>query len=196
MDGDYKDKKAGLIVVGIFEILGGLFCALIFSISVISLLFVHDAASIRQLLMGVSVYAFFAVWLISMGIGTVRARRGARLLMLASSWIMLVCGILAMGMMFLIMPKSVEASEVPTDMMMPILIGIYIVLAVIYLVFPTIGILFYGNRNVRATIESADPGPSWTEQCPLPVLVLVLMLAMATVSILMRWMNSNRWSAR
>jgi len=31
MDGEYKDKKAGLIVMGIFEILGGLFCGIFFS---------------------------------------------------------------------------------------------------------------------------------------------------------------------
>ncbi|MDF7823535.1 hypothetical protein P4B35_05880 [Pontiellaceae bacterium B12227] len=185
MGEEYKDTKAGLIVIGIFEILGGLFCALFFGISVLSLVFLHDAAATRQMLSGVSVYGFLAVWLIWMGIGTIRARRGIRLLMLATSWIMLVCGMLAMVMMFFVMPQAFEVSEVPAEMMKPILVGVYVVLAVVYLLFPTIGILFYGNRNVRATFEHRDSAPSWMEGCPLPVLVLVMMLLLAAISLLM-----------
>ena len=99
-DEAFKDKTAGLIVVGIFEILGGLFSGLLFFLSLLSMMLLPDELSSKQTLMGSSVYAFFAVWLIWMGIGTIRARRTARLLMLASSWIMGVCGVFAMAMMF------------------------------------------------------------------------------------------------
>jgi hypothetical protein len=186
MDGEYKDRKAGLIVFGVFEILGGLFCALFFAMAVLSLLFVgEDAASLRQIAMGSSVYAFLAVWFIGNGIGTVRARRGTRLLMLASSWLFLVCGLLAMVMMIFVLPKSFSSTEMAPEMVKPVLVIVYIVLAVIYLLFPTLGILFYGNRNVRATIEHRDPAPSWMEGCPLPVLVLVIMLLLGALSLMM-----------
>lgn len=185
MSGEFKDKKAGLIVMGIFEILGGLFCGLFFAMALLSVAVLGDEISTKQTLIGSSVYAFLAVWLIGMGIGTIRARRGARLLMLASSWIMGGCGVLAMGMMFFVLPGSFETAELPAEMVTPVLVVVYIILAFFYLVLPTIGILFYGNRNVRATFEQRDASPSWTESCPLPVFVLVLMLLLGALSMMM-----------
>ncbi|MDF7801018.1 hypothetical protein P4C99_16195 [Pontiellaceae bacterium B1224] len=182
---EYKDKTAGLIVMGVFEILGGLTCGLFFAISLLPLAIQSDGISPKQMLTGASVYAFLAVWLIWMGIDTIRARRGARLLMLASSWIMGVCGLLAMGMMSFVMPKMFERTELPPEMVTPVLVIVFLVLAVFYLVFPTIGILFYGNRNVRATFEQRDASPSWTEGCPLPVLVLVMLLLLGALSMMM-----------
>ena len=185
MEEEYKDKKASLIVFGIFELLGGLFCGLMATVTLIPAMFSLSEISFRQVIAGLMVYVFFAVWLIWMGIGTIRARRWARVLMLAGSWFMLVCGMMAMVMMFYIMPKTLTAPSLPDETVTAVLVGIYIVLAIIYLLFPAIGVLFYGNRNVRATIDHRDPKPSWTEQCPLPVLILALMLTLATTSILM-----------
>ncbi len=185
MDDGFRDKKACLIVFGIFELLGGLLCALLAAVALIPLAIAPNEMSMPQIFMGMSVYVFLAVWLIWMAIGTIRARRWARLLMLAASWLMLVCGILAMVMMFFLLPKCYAAVGMSDEMVTLVLLGTYGFMALVYLLFPAIGILFYGNRNVRATIEHADPGPSWTERCPLPVLILVIMLAMASSSILM-----------
>jgi hypothetical protein len=185
MTGGYRDKTAGLVVLGIIEIMGGLLCGLLAAVTMIPLVLSSDGAEVPQMIVGMMFYAFLAVWLIWMAIGTIRARRWARRLMLAASWLMLICGILAMGMMFFILPKAYSANEIPDAMAKAMMAGTYIFLAVIYLLFPAIGILFYGGRNVRATFEHRDPGPSWTEQCPLPLLVLVIMLAMAAVSLSM-----------
>ncbi len=185
MEGEYRDRTASLLVFGIVEILGGLLCALLAATMIVPLVISPNEMSLQQVLMGMSVYVFLAVWLICMATGTIRIRRWARVLMLAASWLMLVCGILAMGMMFFILPKCYSSVDMPDEIAKVVLIGTYIFMAVIYLLFPAVGVLFHGNRNVRATFEHHDSVPSWTEQCPLPVLVLVLMLAMATVSVLM-----------
>jgi len=58
MDGEYKDKKAGLIVMGIFEILGGLFCGIFFALSLLSLAVLGDEISTKQTLIGSSVRPF------------------------------------------------------------------------------------------------------------------------------------------
>lgn len=190
MAGEYKDKKASLIVFGIIEILGGLLCALLAAIIIISVAISPNEMSVLQIWMGMSVYVFLAVWLIWMAIGTIRARRWTRVLMLAASWLMLAVGILAMGMMVFILSKSYASLGLPNEIAKGILIGTYITLAVIYLLVPAVGILFYGNRNVRATVEHHDPGPSWTEHCPLPVLILVVILAMVFASsMMMAFMN-------
>ena len=181
----FKDKKASLIVMGIFELLGGLLCVLLAAVMLLSMVIAPSELSVPQLLMGMAVYVVLAVWLIGMAIGTIRSRRWARLLMLAVSWLMLGCGIMAMGMMVFLLPKAFASLDMPDETVKITLIFSYASMAMIYLLFPSIGILFYGNRNVRATIEHADLGPSWTERCPLPVLALVIMLAMAASSILM-----------
>lgn len=185
MQEEYRNKKSSLVVFGIVEILGGLCCALLTAIALIPLIVSPNDSSIPQIVPGLLVYIFLSIWLIWMAIGTIRARRWARTLMLAGSWLMLAYGILAMGVIFFILPKCYASLEIPNEMTSALLIGTYVFMAVIYLLFPTIGILFYGNRNVRATIEHSDPGPSWTDCYPLPVLVLVMMLAMAAASMLM-----------
>lgn len=182
MEERYKDRTASLIVLGIMELLGGLLCACFALISAASLVLPRDAVSVQQIVPGILVYVFLSVWLIWMAIGTIRARRWARSLMLAASWLALVCGIFAMGMMFIVMPKSLACSQVSEEMIRPVLAIIYISMAVFYLLIPAVGVLFYGNRNVRATFEHSDPVPSWTERCPVAVLVLVMMLMLAAVS--------------
>lgn len=185
MEEGYKDKKASLVVFGIFEIIGGLLCALLALVTLLPLVLTPDKMPMRQMMPGMLVYVFLSVWLIWMGIGTIRACRWARILMLVASWLMLVCGVMAMGMMGFLLPKSFASSGMPDAMVMPVMVITSITLAVFYLLLPTIGILFYGGRNIRATFEHCNPTPSWLEQCPLPVLALALMLALSMVSMTM-----------
>lgn len=179
---NYKDRKASLIAFGIVELLGGLLCACLALVTLIPLMLVPSDVSALQIVPGMLVYVFFSVWLIWMGIGTIRARRWARLLMLAGSWLALAVGVMAVGIMFFILPRSFARSDIPDEMVGIVLVITFLFMGVFYLLLPCIGVLFYGNRNVRATFEHSDPVPSWTEPCPLPVLVLVLMLSLAAAS--------------
>ncbi len=175
---DYKDKSSSLIVFGIFEIIGGLLMSFFCLISLIPMLLPQsDQAQGQQLFSTLIIYACLAVWLITMGIGTIRGRRWARLLMLAVSWISLGVGAGAMVMITFILPKSLQSS-MSKEIASVALIFILGFASLVYLLFPIIGILFYRGPNVRATFEQKDPNVSWTEKCPLPILVLIMMLAL------------------
>ncbi len=106
MDAAFKNKKASLIVFGIFELLAGLLCALMAAVMLIPLTIASGELPASQILPGMAVYGVLAAGLMTMGIGTIRARRRARVLMLAVSWLMLVCGI---------MPKIFDAVEMSFD---------------------------------------------------------------------------------
>jgi hypothetical protein len=185
MSEEFKERTASLIVWGIFQLFGGVLCALLAVFTFIPLMVLPSEVAPAQVIPGMLVYVFLAVGLIWSAIGTIRARRWAQRLMLAASWLMLACGILAMGMMAFILPRSFEAVGMQPEIIKGVLIFTYTLLVVLYLLIPGLGILFYGNRNIRATIEHRDPGPSWTDQCPLPVLILVVLLVLALVSFLM-----------
>jgi len=49
-------------------------------------------------------------------------------------------------------------------------------------------LLCYSGRNVRATCEHRHPTPSWTERCPLPVLILALLMCVSVFSGIMQIM--------
>ncbi len=185
MEDEHKDKKSSLVVMGIFEVIGGVLCALLALVTMIPLVLTPGKIPVQQIMPGMLVYLFLSVWLIWMGIGTIRACRWARILMLVASWLALASGVLAMGMMFFVLPKSFAGAAVPDAMVIPMMIVTSIILTVFYVLIPAFGIVFYGGRNVRATFEHCNPIPSWLEQCPLPVLALALMLALSVVSMTM-----------
>lgn len=57
-------------------------------------------------------------------------------------------------------------------------------MAVFYVIIPVVLVLFYGNKNVKATCEFRDTKIRWTDKCPLPVLALSLMFGFWVVSML------------
>jgi hypothetical protein len=182
---EYKDRIASLIVWGIFLILGGLLCAFMVAIMFIPLIFSQGEVPVMQLIPGMLVYVCMGIWMIWMGMGTLRARRWAQRLMLATSWLMLYCGIMAMGMMAFILPRIFSSIEIPEETVKIVMGFTCCILFVVYILLPVSGVLFYGNRNIRATIEHRDAGPSWTERCPLPVFILVISLLLSLISLLM-----------
>ncbi len=184
-EGERQEKKASLIVFGIVELLGGALCILLALFTLLPLMISSSGVSKVQILPGSMVYVFLAVWLIWMAIGTMRARRWARSLMLAASWLGLACGAMAMGMMLFMLPKLFANGRMSPELVVPMLVAILLILALVYLMIPAIGIVFYSNRKVRTAFELADSKPSWPERCPLPVLVLSMMLVMAILSMAM-----------
>ncbi|RLE19504.1 MAG: hypothetical protein DRJ50_12140, partial [Actinobacteria bacterium] len=49
---------------------------------------------------------------------------------------------------------------------------------------PTVMVLFYGNRHVRATCEARDPKSRWTDRCPPQVLALSFLFLFLGISML------------
>jgi hypothetical protein len=193
---DFKDRKTGLVVFGILEVgLGVLYAFLsllvIFSTIISAIPNKSSAApmSAGMTIPGVLLYGLLAVWFIWMGIGSIKARRWARALLLVSSWIWLVGGIGGFIFLLALMPdmydQMARKGQIPQEtavIMKYIMLGF---MAVGYVIIPGAMVLFYGSRNVKATCEFRDPRIRWTDKCPLPVLAVSLMCGVGAVSMLL-----------
>lgn len=191
-----QNRSGLLILAGVVEIALGALSALVALITLSSLAFAGLAAapgapraSVGTLLPAVLVYALGAVFFIWMAVGTFRARRWARSLMVVISSIWLTGGLAGTVVMVQLLPHLFDAPppgspqlpEGVKTMMVWISGG---VLAVIYLLLPAFFLAIYANPNVKATVEARDAQPRWTDRCPLPVLALSLMLAYPVVGLL------------
>ena len=93
----FKDKKTVLTVLGILQIIFGSFCALMVPLMIFGMIAsavacrdTAQAVNIKMMITGILFYALIAAWFIIMGIGSVKARRWARALILLSSWLWLI----------------------------------------------------------------------------------------------------------
>lgn len=71
-----------------------------------------------------------------------------------------------------------------------LVVGLGFVL-VLFVAVPAVLVGFFQSRHVKATCEARDPGPSWTDACPLPVLVLSFWLMVGAFSLLTLPLSSN-----
>jgi hypothetical protein len=177
----YKDRSTGLMVFGIFTIMLGCLCGLSLPLMLLGQALAPENArtSFSTLVPGMCMYAVLAVALVWLGIGSIRARRWARALLLIFSWSWLVTGVLAMVVMAVVMPKAMAnlpqmgngaqpaLPPAALDMMLGMM---FLVDGFIFIVLPAVWTFFYNGRYVKATCEARDPLPSWTDACPLPVL--------------------------
>jgi hypothetical protein len=140
----------------------------------------------RTMIPGLLFYVVLSVWFITMGIGSIKARRWARALLVVSSWLWLIGGVTGLIGMLLFLPgiyeQMGEARDMPQGMvvfMKYLMIGFIVIFGVL---LPSVLLLFYGNRNVQATCEVRDPKVHWTDRCPLPVLALSLVFGFMAAS--------------
>jgi len=190
---DFKDRKTGLVVFGILQIILGGFCALmvpfmIFGMIASTVLDNSAATPMRPttVIPGLLLYVLVAVWFICMGIGSIRARRWARALVLVSSWLWLISGISGLIFILLLMPDMYhqmgESRKVPPEVARIMKYVMIAFMTVLYVIIPAVLVLFYGSKNVKATCEFRDSRVRWTDKCPLPVLALSLMFGFWAVS--------------
>jgi hypothetical protein len=190
---DFKDSKTGLIVFGILHIIFGGFCALmvpfmIFGMIASAFLGMSDPPSMRTTMVipGLLLYLLLAVWFICMGIGSIKARRWARALILVSSCLWLICGFSGLIFILLLMPdiydRMGENEQIPPELARIMKYVMAAFMTVLYVLIPAVLVLFYGSKNVKATCRFRDPQIRWTDKCPLPVLALSLMFGFWAVS--------------
>lgn len=192
---EFKDKKTGLVAFGIIQIIFGGFCVLAVPFMILGMLASTISGkgttapmNARMMVPSVLFYALLAVWFIFMGIGSIKARRWARALLLVSSSVWLICGIGGLIFMFLFIPSMYDQMAKNTQMprsavivMKSVMVGF---MTVFYVIIPAALVLFYGNKNVKATCEFRDPQVRWTDKCPLPVLAVSLISGIWAVSML------------
>lgn len=183
-----KDRKTGLIVFGILQLVLGGFCLLFLLLMGLGTLLPQPAGAemqVRTLLPAVLVYLLLAVWFVWMGIGSIQGRRWARALILIASWVWLISGVTALAFLAMCwgaMAKLMNANgQMPAAVAAVMMAILFVVMVVIYMLIPGALVLFYGSRHVKATCERLDPAACWTDRCPLPVLAVSLMSGVAVV---------------
>lgn len=200
---DFKDRKTGLVIFGIIHIVIGALCALFMLFSIVGAIAMRTlgesaapAMSTGQMMLAVLVYLLLAVWFVWMGIGSILARKWARALILITSWLWLISGVLGLIFIVLFMPNifgpMAMGEEIPKEIVVvvqSILIGL---MTFILIIIPGAFVLFYGSRHVKATCEQRDPQVRWTDKAPLPVLTLSSLLG--CTAILMPLLGFYRWT--
>ena len=190
---DFKDRRTGLIVFGILEIVLGALAALMIPLMILGQAMAartnQEAMSARQLAPGMVSYLLISAVLIGVGIGSCKTRRWARALSLVLAWSWLAIGVLSIIMMAFFMPSIVKGSQ-PRGQQVPeaaLLIGMLVAMVfmgILFIALPAVLVLFYRSPHVKATCEVRNPSPSWTDACPLPVLGMSLWLGFGAVGAL------------
>lgn len=183
----HRDRSTGLTIFGIIQILLGGLCALMCPLALFGLMMSRKISGIStpmaSQLLGVLWYALMAAIFITLGIGSIQARRWAHALSLILSYVWLICGVLIVVLITAIVPVAIRtglqagSKDVPAGVMAVVLtIGIAFA-AVFLIVLPIIFLVFYSKQDVRETCRQRDPVERWTDRCPLPVLAMSLLFA-------------------
>lgn len=200
---DFRDRKIGLVVFGILQIILGGLCALAVPFMILGMIasktFGDVSAtpmSARLMIPSVLLYFIVAVWFIWMGIGSIKARRWARALVLVTSWLWLISGIggfvFALAFMPDIYNQMAQTGQLPQEMAVIMKCAMFGFMTVFYVIVPGALVLFYGSKNVKATCEFRDREVRWTDKCPLPVLALSLIFGVWAGSMLL--MGFHGWA--
>ena len=181
---DYKDRSTGLMVFGILTLLLGVLAGLFVPLMLFGQMMAAkapDAPPVNHaaLLPGIAIYGGLAVVLIWLGIGSIKARRWARALLLIFSWSWLIMGVCMTAVMpffmsksFANLPPNAKTGQpvMPPGAITAMVIGMTIFFFVFFVLVPAVWTFFYNSRHVKATCAARDPVTRWTDACPLPVL--------------------------
>jgi hypothetical protein len=185
----YTDRRTGLVIFGVFQIILGLLTALLVPLVALSAFMSHLApgGGMRpgQFVGAVSSYALLAAAMLALGIGSIQTRRWARALTLVTSWYGLVMGALITILLTAMLPvmmrsvlaqmKQTAGADAPSPEMstgiMAVILTLFILFGAFFLiVVPLAFVIFYSRKDVAETCRHRDPVERWTDRTPLPVL--------------------------
>jgi hypothetical protein len=195
----YKDRSTGLMVFGILTLLLGCLAGLFVPLMLFGQMMAAKApnaplANMAAILPVVVIYGCLAVALIWLGIGSIKARRWARALLLIFSWSWLVMGVFMtatmpfiMARVFASLPPDAKTGQpaMPPAAITGMIVFMFLFYGVFFVGVPAVWTFFYNSRDVKATCEARDPVPRWTDACPLPVLGFCLWLLFAVPMMLL-----------
>jgi hypothetical protein len=176
----FKDRRPWLVAFGVAEILIGCLVLLLMALAIFATrsLPVNPATPAGGkgiLVVGVVFYAVIALLFVSIGIGSIQARRWARIAMLIVGWAWLTMGVLTTAIMALVMPMILSNAEQQSGRPMPpgtdmmVRIVMFSMIGVFAILLPLVFVLFYSGKNVKATCESSTSSSTATK--PVPVLI-------------------------
>lgn len=184
----YRDRKTGLLIFGIVQIILGLLTALMVPLVVLgafmSRLAPGGAMRPGQFVSSVATYALISAVFLSLGIGSVQTKRWARALTLVTSWYWLILGTLGTVALTAVLPvamrgalKQVQqnsadapAADITTGVMAVIITLMIVFFTVFLVLLPIAFVVFYRREDVELTCRHRDPVERWTDRTPLPVL--------------------------
>jgi hypothetical protein len=199
----FKDRKTGLVIFGIIHMIIGTFCVLFMFFTIIGAIAVttlgenaFSTMNSGQLILAGLLYLLLAVWFIWMGIGSILSRKWARVLILITSWLWFISGVLGFIFILLFMPDifgpMATGEEITTEIAVvgqSILMGFMVVILVI---IPGAFVLFYSSRHVKATCEQRDPRVRWTDKAPFSVITISSLLGVVAIS--MPFLGFYQWA--
>ncbi len=193
----FKNRRTGLAVFGVLTIMlgavSGMLVPLMFFGQQMAERSTGIPADTRAMLPAMLMYGTLAVVLVWLGVGSIMARRWARVLILIFSWTWLLMGVVSLAGMALLAPRLIELirsavpagqPQMPDPMIQMIIVVQFVAISVLFVLLPIAWILFYRSPHVRATCEANDPAPAWTDACPPAVLALSLWTALSAPMVL------------
>lgn len=183
------DRSGWLIGFGIFELLIACMIFGVLAILLLSLLITtripnHQAMPIRMVIQAVMTYVGIFAFFIVMGIGSIKARRWARSLMVAVSWLWLIGGVFGILMYAYMLPRALRQTgpELPQSvaLIMTVIMLVFMFGALVLL--PGIMLIFYRSQSVKATCERVDTATRWTDHFAEPMLILFVMFVTGAAS--------------
>lgn len=161
----FQNRTTLLVTFGIIQLclglLAGLLATLIIVAGLATIAMMGEAAEQQgmqadSIAMGGLLYGLIGAWFISMGYGSFKARRWARSLTLAASWIGLVCGGLGTITMLFFMGDMMEQMErqggMPPGSGKIMAVTMFLFSFVIYILIPGTLLLVYGGKKCKSDL--------------------------------------------
>jgi hypothetical protein len=202
----YPSRRGWLIAFGVIEILMG--CAFLLMIVLSAFAFLGPAAAkmppnamapgpmsplVIMVLVGLQ-YGLLAAVFMTAGIGSIRCKNWARILMLVVSGFWLACGLLATLMMVFMLPAIMRQQpvHVAPGIQDAIVVGMIAFMAVLMVLLPAIFLFFYSRKSVRATclaqkaaqVAASTEGGVAAPGLPVPLIILGVWQGLGVFSML------------
>lgn len=188
---EFRDQRVGLIIFGAVQIVIGCICGM-GALFTRLMLIVNpqnmppgSQMNAKMMLPAVVIYVLIAALFITLGFGSIFAKRWAWSLTVVISWIWIIGGLFGMIFMALFVPSMMSSmpdqAKMPPSALFAVRLVTMAIMAVIYILLPGLFLIFYQRTSVWATCQRRDPKTRWTERCPLPLLALSIMLGYSAV---------------
>jgi hypothetical protein len=195
----YKSRRGWLIAFGVIEILIGCSFLLMILFSVIA--FLGPAAarmpsrqiSPRALMVLVGLqYGLLAAVFFTGGIGSIRCKNWARILMLVVSGLWLGLGLMVTLVLALFAPAIMrQQAGIPPGAQHGIMVGMITVETALMVLLPALFLFFYSRKSVRATclaekgaqVAGLVPGGTPAPGLPVPLAILGVWQGLGVISV-------------
>jgi len=181
---EFRDRRGGLVAFGILQIVIGLICALFVLVlaAAIELTSRRGIAPPSNITPALVLYGAAAFYFITVGTGSIRARRWARAMSVAFSGAWLAVGVAVVLSSFIFLERTLVFVRPSEATLVVALTAAILIIA--FVVLPLVLFLFYRRDDVRVTCETNDPAIRWTDRVPWPVLAVATLMGFTSFATL------------